>query len=143
MLWPLLVLIGASWLLQSLLGFMQIRHFNRKYSELRSLGRVVIGKKTGLFKAGTVVMFAIDDQNTILKASKMQGTTVFSRVKAMKGYSEKSFLNLKNESLAKEHKLTRLAIHDAISNFDIIRRGGELQVKKTWLDHLFSKKLKV
>lgn len=142
MIWPLLVLIGVSWLVQSLLGFMQIRHFNRKYSELRALGRVVIGKKTALFKAGTVVMFAIDRDNNILKASKMQGTTVFSRVKEMKGYNERPFLSLKDEPLKKEHKLTRLAIQDAINNFDIISSGKELQVKKTWMGRLFSKIIK-
>ncbi|MEW9673876.1 transcriptional regulator GutM [Ammoniphilus sp. 3BR4] len=138
MIWFVILLIGLSWLAQSVLGFFQIRHFNRKYAELRKLGRVAIGKKTGWFKAGTVVMFAIDRKNTILKADKMQGVTVFSRVKEMKGFAGKNLLSLTSEDLSKVNKLTRLAIQDALNSYEIISRGGELRVKKTWLDRLVS-----
>jgi DNA-binding transcriptional regulator of glucitol operon len=55
LLWYVLILVGFSWLLQSILGFLQIKHFNKKYTELRKLGRVAIGKKTGLIKAGSYV----------------------------------------------------------------------------------------
>lgn len=142
MIWPLLVLIGISWLLQSFFGYLQIKHFNRKYSELRALGRVAIGKKTALFKAGTVVMFAIDKEDRILKASKMQGTTIFSRVKDMKGFEGKALLQLKNDPLEQQHKLTKLAIYDALNSYDVISQGGELKVKKGWIDYLIPKKIK-
>ncbi|WP_134705023.1 transcriptional regulator GutM [Ammoniphilus sp. YIM 78166] len=140
MIWYVIVLIGLSWLAQSVLGFFQIRHFNRKYAELRKLGRVAIGKKTGLFKAGTVVMFAIDHRNTILKAEKMQGVTVFSRVKEMKGFAGKDLLKLTTDDLSKVNKLTRLAIQDALTSYEIISKGGELKVRKTWLEMLIPSK---
>lgn len=46
----LIVLIGVAWLIQSILGFVQIKHFNQKYAEMKALGRVAIGKRTGKFR---------------------------------------------------------------------------------------------
>lgn len=140
MLWYVILLIGLSWLLQSFFGFMQIKHFNKKYAEMRQLGRVAIGKKTGLFKAGTVVMFAIDRKNNILTAAKMQGVTVLSRVRTLKGFEGKNLLHLGEEDFHKVNKLTRLAIEDALNSYHVISKGGELKVKKGWIDLLLSKK---
>jgi glucitol operon activator protein len=139
-LWYVIILIGFSWLLQSILGFLQIKHFNKEYAELRKLGRVAIGKKTGFFKSGTVVMFAIDRKNNILKAAKMQGVTVLSRVRNLKGFEGKNFLHLCEEDFNKVNKLTKLAIEDALNSYHIISKGGELKVKKGWIDLLLSKK---
>lgn len=140
MIWYIIVLIGCSWLLQSILGFLQIRHFNRKYAEMRKLGRVAIGKKTAMFRAGTVVMFAIDRKNTILKAARMQGVTVFSGVRNMKGFEGENLLKLSEEDLNKVNKLTRLAIQDALNSYHIIAKGGELKVKRGWIDLLMPTK---
>ncbi|WP_241993817.1 transcriptional regulator GutM [Mesobacillus foraminis] len=136
----LIILIGAAWLVQSILGFVQIRHFNKKYAEMRALGRVAIGKRTGMFRAGTVVMFCIDKRNKILKAAKMQGVTVFSRVRELKGFEGKYLLKISEEDFKGVDKLTRLAITDALRSYDIISKGGELQVKKGWIDYLIPSK---
>ncbi|MFK3958846.1 transcriptional regulator GutM [Guptibacillus hwajinpoensis] len=140
MIWSMIILIGAAWLTQSVFGFLQIKHFNRKYAELRSLGRVAIGKRTGLLRAGTVVMFAIDKQNNILKAAKMQGVTVFSRVRKMKGFDGKNLLTLSEDDYKHVNKLTRTAIEDALNSYEIISNGGELKVKKGWIDYLIPRK---
>lgn len=136
MLLYLIIAVGAAWLLQSVLGFYQIKHFNQKYTEMRTKGRVAIGKKTGLFKAGTVVMFAIDRSNNILQASKMQGVTIFSKVRDLKGFEGKNLLKLSETDLSKVDKLTRLAIEDALNSFHIIAKGGELQVKRGLIERL-------
>jgi glucitol operon activator protein len=136
MLLYLIIAVGAAWLVQSVLGFYQIRHFNQKYGEMRAKGRVAIGKKTGLFKAGTVVMFAIDRANNILQASKMQGVTIFSRVRDLKGFEGKNLLKLSEEDLSKVDKLTRLAIEDALNSYHIIAKGGELRVKRGLIERL-------
>lgn len=136
MIWYVILLVGFSWLLQSILGFWQIKHFNKQYAELKKLGRVAIGRKTGMFRAGTVVLFAIDRKNTILKASRMQGVTVFSRVRHMKGFEGKNLLKLGEQDLSQVNKLTRLAIQDALNSYHIIAKGGELKVKKGWIDLL-------
>lgn len=139
----LIILIGAAWLVQSIFGFLQIKHFNKRYAEMRSLGRVAIGKKTGAFRAGTVVMFAIDKRNKIIKASKMQGVTVFSRVRDLKGFEGKYLLKISEEDFKGIDKLTKLAIADALRSYDIISNGGELRVKKGWIDYLIPKKKEI
>jgi glucitol operon activator protein len=139
----LIILIGAAWLVQSIFGFIQIKHFNKRYAEMRSLGRVAIGKKTGAFRAGTVVMFAIDKRNKIIKAAKMQGVTVFSRVRDLKGFEGKYLLKISEEDYKGIDKLTKLAIADALRSYDIISKGGELRVKKGWIDYLIPKKKEI
>lgn len=110
---------------------------------MRTLGRVAIGKKTGAFRAGTVVMFAIDKRNKIIKAAKMQGVTVFSRVRDLKGFEGKYLLKISEEDFKSIDKLTKLAIADALRSYDIISKGGELRVKKGWIDYLIPKKKEI
>ncbi|MBD1379514.1 transcriptional regulator GutM [Metabacillus arenae] len=140
MIWPFILLIGAAWLLQSILGYLQIKHFNKKYAELRKIGRVAIGKKTGMFRAGTVVMFAIDRNANILKSAKMQGVTVFSKVKKLKGFEGKNLLKISENEFNRVDKLTSLAIKDAMRSYHIISQGGELKPKKTWIERLIPSK---
>ncbi|WP_036737228.1 transcriptional regulator GutM [Paenibacillus zanthoxyli] len=136
----IIIAMALSWLLQSVLGFLQIRHFNRHYTELRRIGRVAIGKKAGRFRAGTVVMLAIDSQGKILKAARMQGVTVFSRVRSLKGLEGKLLPKLEEGDLAGFDKLTKGAIRDAMSSYKIISNGGELKLKKTWIERLIPAK---
>ncbi|AKG33661.1 transcriptional regulator GutM [Paenibacillus durus] len=136
----IIIAMALSWLLQSVLGFLQIRHFNRHYTELRRIGRVAIGKKAGRFRAGTVVMLAIDSQGKILKAARIQGVTVFSRVRSLKGLEGKPLPKLEEGDLAGFDKLTKGAIRDAISSYKIISNGGELKLKKTWIERLIPAK---
>ncbi|WP_342423550.1 transcriptional regulator GutM [Paenibacillus sp. FSL E2-0178] len=137
----LLIIIAAlAWLLQGMLGLLQIRNFNKKYTELRRLGRVAIGKKTGKIRAGTVVMFAIDKDARILQAAQMQGVTVFSRVRHLKGFEGRHLLGLTEQEMLHCNQLTRAAIMDALNNCDIILKGGELKVRQSWLERLMPAK---
>lgn len=139
MIWFLMILMGLAWLVQSILGFFQIRNFNRQYSKLRSLGRVAIGKRKGMFSAGTVVMLAINKKAEIIDAKIMQGVTVFSRIKPLKGLEDKHLLKLSKTDLGKFDKLTASAIQDAVASYEVISKGGELQVKKGWIERLISR----
>jgi glucitol operon activator protein len=100
---------------------------------------VTIGKRTGMFLAGTVVMFVIDKRNNILKVAKMQGVTVFSRIKYMSGFEGKNLLKITESDYKHVNKLTKLAIQDALNNYHIISKGGELKVKKGWVYYLLQK----
>jgi len=135
-----IALIAAMWLLQSILGFFQLKSFNRTYAEMRKIGRAAIGRNTTFFRAGTVVIFAIDKQNIVLEATKMQGVTVFSRMKQLRGFEGKNLLKLTNEDLKKVDKLTRLAIADAIRTCQIIAKGGEVPIKKSLFARLIPTK---
>lgn len=133
MIW-VIACIALAWLLQSVFGFLQIRHFHQEYAKLRKLGRVVIGRRTARVQAGTIVMFAIDRKNRITAAKKMQGLTVFSRIRQIKGFDGKYFPALTEEDIKGVDRLTRIAIRDALNSYHILSEGGELQQKKSLTD---------
>lgn len=113
-------LIGIiAYIIQFLLGLGQLNNFNMYYKQLRHQGRVVIGKKSGRFKAGTIVMFAIDEDDKVLDAVKMQGVSTFSRFKALAGYQGQDihFLDRKHPQVQKENSLLQTAIEDARETF--------------------------
>ncbi|MBS4162373.1 transcriptional regulator, partial [Klebsiella pneumoniae] len=126
-----IIALGIAWLLQSVLGFWQIRHFNRTFAEYRRMGRVAVGRRTGLFRAGTVVLFVIDKRNKIIQASKMQGVTVLSRIRPLKGFEGKYLPKIGQSDLASHDRLTRLAIQDALRTFSIITKGADVPPKKS------------
>jgi glucitol operon activator protein len=73
----------AAWALQIILGFFQIRAFNRHLSEVAKFGSLKIGKTQSRWKARTVVLFAVDDDNQIRDARVMRGLSVFARPKKL------------------------------------------------------------
>lgn len=77
-----LFMLGA-YLLQVLLTLKQIKHFTKIYQALRRQGKVAIGRRSGKVKAGTIVMFAVDDQGKVLDCQKMQGVTILARFKPL------------------------------------------------------------
>ncbi|WP_227938391.1 transcriptional regulator GutM [Alkalihalobacillus deserti] len=135
----LIILVGIAWLVQSFLGFFQIKNFNKHFSFLRQKGRVAIGRKRGLFKAGTVILIAINKGNKIIEARKMQGVTVFSRVRPMQGLDGKDLLKLTKQDLQIYDKLTIAAIQDAVANVKVISKGGEIPIQKTLFERLVQK----
>lgn len=66
----------AAYLFQLLLGLRQLKHFNAVYASLRRQGRVAIGRRAGKIRAGTIVMFALDQSGKVLDARQMQGVTL-------------------------------------------------------------------
>lgn len=121
--------IGGAFIIQQLLGFIQIKHFTKEYVELRRKGKVAIGRKPGKFRAGTIVLFSISNSGKILEAKKMQGVTILAKVKKLDGFEGKFLKHLKEEDLSHCNKLLKLAIHDAINNYNIIMSGGTIAEK--------------
>lgn len=106
--------IGAL-IFQTILGFFQIKHFNTTYQELRRKGKVAIGRRSGKFKAGTIVFFAINDDAKIIDARLMQGVTVMAKFKPKEEYigQDIHFIDHYHPLVQKENKLTQLAMENA------------------------------
>ena len=81
----ILIVVGIAFLMQALLGFIQMRNLTDEFIKLRRKGKVAFGRKSGGFKAGAVVMFRIDEEGIVQEARKLEGTTAFARVKNMDG----------------------------------------------------------
>ncbi|MGX7091133.1 transcriptional regulator GutM [Hutsoniella sourekii] len=109
-----IIAIGA-YVIQFILGYYQIKHFNQNYVELRRKGRVAIGRKPGRIQAGTIVMFAIDDQDRITDTRLLQGVTVLSKFRDLPQYAGQDihFIDKKHPLVQRENRLTQIAMEDA------------------------------
>jgi glucitol operon activator protein len=90
---------------------------------------VAIGRRPGKFRAGTIVLFAVNNKGDILDAKKMQGVTVFAKFKRLKGFENKNILSINDNDLNNFNKLVRIAVKDAINNYKVIMNGGEIPEK--------------
>lgn len=105
------------WILQTILGYFQMKHFTKEFSILRRKGKVAIGKDKGKIKAGTVIMICIDENKNILEAKVMSGLTVFAKLKTIKELENQNFLNIDKDVINKFNKMTVKAIDNAIENY--------------------------
>ena len=105
----------AAHLFQVWLGWQQLKDFNKTYTILRKLGRVAIGRKPGKIKSGTIVMFAVDENGRVLKASKMQGVTILAGFQNMENFvgEDIHYFDKYNPLVRQENKLLQEAIQDA------------------------------
>ncbi|NRD76870.1 transcriptional regulator GutM [Bacillus sp. BRMEA1] len=135
----IIILIAGAFIVQAGLGFLQIQHFSKAYAELRRIGKVAIGKKPGRIRAGTIVMFAVTDSGRILKAKKLQGVTVMAQVKDLNGFENKNLKTLTEKDFAHCNTLLKLAILDAIQNYQTIMSGGEIPEKNSLFKNIMLK----
>jgi glucitol operon activator protein len=145
--WFLIICFGTAFILQYVLTFIQMKSFTTHYSKLRRKGRVAIGKVKGGFNAGSIAMFAIDQDGIILEGSYMQGITVFARLKELKGFEGKDVGVLTKADCKNLAKPLTKAVLEASSNYKVIMGGGEVAEAPSPLQILgntfTAKKLKV
>ncbi|MBF0787440.1 MULTISPECIES: transcriptional regulator GutM [unclassified Streptococcus] len=122
----------AAYIFQIIFGLRQIKHFNQTYSEMKKIGRVAIGRRSGRIKAGTIVLFAVDKKGRILDARRMQGITVAARFKQMSDYvgQDIHYLDSYHPLVRKENKLLQIAIEDAREVFVRSEAGNYREVPK-------------
>lgn len=106
--------IGA-YVFQTILGFLQIKHFNEVYGELRRKGKVAIGRKNGRIKAGTLVLFAVEDEGKIIDVRLMQGVTIFSKFRRLDQFigQDLHYIDKYHPLVREENKLTQEAMENA------------------------------
>ena len=123
----LIVILAVGFVVQYLFGFVQIKHFTKHYTELREDGRVAIGRRPAIIRAGTLVLLQLNNKNEIEEARYMQGVTVFSRFKQLKGLEGKKINKLRKEDFVSYNKLLTRALIDAQQTFKIVQAGGEVE----------------
>ncbi|MBM7556904.1 transcriptional regulator GutM [Halanaerobacter jeridensis] len=117
MILKLLFAVGGVWILQLAFGYFQIKNFNEHYKRLMQLGRVVVGRKKGRITPGAVVMFAIDEDDKIIKGEKMKGFSVLARMKTINSVKGLDVFTLDQREVFEEFsKATKKAIENAIEN---------------------------
>lgn len=128
----------TAYIVQGILGFMQIKYFTKEYQRLRNLGKVAIGRNAGNFKSGTIVMFALNKDGYILDGRKLQGTTIFAKFKRLKGFEGLNIESLDKDSevVKKENKLTRITILDAVKTYQFVKAGESIPEKAAPISHV-------
>lgn len=113
----LALVVGIAFLIQIVLSMLQMKHFSKEFCKLRRQGKVACGRKAGGFRAGAIVMFLIDEDGIIQTGKKMEGVTVFSRVRPLKGFEGRDIRDLTAADIPKSHKNLGKAVEDASLTF--------------------------
>ncbi len=58
----LIILAMIMWLLQAVLGWLQIKAFNQAFMEISKKGKVTVGRNSGRFNPKSVIVLAFDDE---------------------------------------------------------------------------------
>ena len=111
------LVIGLAFVIQFVLSSFQMKNFNNEFVRLRRKGKVAIGRKSGGFHAGAIVMFRIDEKGIIQESRKIEGTTFLARVKDFPGFEGRYVGDLSVNDVEKSHKNLRKAVEDAARQF--------------------------
>lgn len=122
----LMVAIMVAWILQTVLGSTQVKNFNKHYTELRSAGRVSIGRSKGIFRSGVVLLMSIDKKRKIQIAKKMQGVTILARFRDFKLLEGQDLLHIDKDVYEKMDRFTKQAFDEAVDVYKKVARGEEI-----------------
>ncbi len=107
------LILAVAFLIQFVLSSVQMKHFNNEFVKLRRKGKVAVGRKSGGFFAGAIVMFQIDEDGIIQETKKLEGTTFLARVKDLPGFEGMDIRNVTGKDVSKAHRNLGKAIEDA------------------------------
>lgn len=119
----IILVIAASVVAQLFLTYRQMRDFSREFSKLRRRGRVAVGRKSGGFHAGAIVMFLLDDDGIILEGKVLEGVTAFARVRDLSGYEGRGVSGLRASDAPRGHRNLGRALEDAARNYGLYTSG--------------------
>lgn len=138
------IIVLLAFVLQYLFSYIQMQNFTKNYRILRSKGRVVIGRKKGLARAGAIVMLAIDSNDKVLQGYAMQGVTVLARFREFDYFNgiKVGTINVRDCEAIKLSKSLTSAVLDGVLNFKTVSRGEEIPIPDSPLVKL-TKKLKL
>jgi DNA-binding transcriptional regulator of glucitol operon len=111
--------VAGAFFIQAFMAFFQVRNFARNYHQVRQAGRVLIGKNPRRFRAGSLMLVGLDQEDRIGEIRIMQGLTVFSRFREMPGYEGMLIAELgaDYEKLQKMGRTQRECLLNAYRNY--------------------------
>lgn len=104
----------TAWILQMVLGFFQLKSFNRMLQELSRKGVVRIGRTASRWRPRTLVVLVHDAEGVILDARLMKGISTFTRPKPLTALLHAS-LPLSEQDVTRLSPSIREAIACALS----------------------------
>ncbi|NBI40715.1 transcriptional regulator GutM [[Haemophilus] felis] len=92
----------CMWLLQIILGWLQVSAFNRAFMAISQKGKILTGRNSGRFNPKSVVILALDDNRIVIDSLYMRGFSVFARPQKLL-----SVINMKVDDIQPEHIFPR------------------------------------
>lgn len=120
------IVVIIAFVIQSVLSMIQMKHFSNEFITLRRRGKVAVGRKSGGFHAGAIVMFLIDENGIIVEGKKLEGVTILARVTDLNGYEGRYVGSLRREDGPKNHRNLCRAIEDAALTYCKFTAGEEI-----------------
>lgn len=133
-----IVCLGVGFLLQSVLGFWQIKHFNNRYRSFRQEGQVAIGRSKGIIRTGVILLLLVDRKANIIRAERMQGMTIFARFKELPSLKGQPLFYVDQGVERRLDPFTRKALADAKHVYRVVKAGGEVKPPKAPLSQLLT-----
>lgn len=110
-----LILIAViAWLLQIILGWLQVNRFNRAFASLAKKGKVGIGRTKGRFKAKVIIALAFDQELKVVDALMMKGFTVFSSPEPLPQLIGLTYQQIDPNQIFPNHPNAKEALAEAI-----------------------------
>lgn len=119
------IILAVVFLLQSVLGFLQIQNFVKEFRKMCKKGKVLIGKNPKKMRAGTLLLLNIDKEANIQYAEIMKGVTIFARFKKIEKLKNKSLPLLASsyDEMQEFDSLTQECILNAYRNYINFKTG--------------------
>ncbi|WP_198469915.1 transcriptional regulator GutM [Acetomicrobium sp. S15 = DSM 107314] len=117
-----ILLFGAAWFVQALLGYFQVKDYQRVTFELSKKGKLVVGAKRGRLSRGAILAMAVDEDGRILDCKYMKGISVLARFKGLDGLVGRNMFDESVELFLDEP--LKKAYKAALSRFAHIKEKG-------------------
>ncbi|HDV7283466.1 DNA-binding transcriptional activator GutM [Mannheimia haemolytica] len=112
----LIILAMIMWLLQAVLGWLQIKAFNQAFMEISKKGKVTVGRNSGRFNPKSVIVLAFDDEKKVVDSLCMKGFSVFARPQKLASVIGLSLDQIVPEKIFPTDKRSQFALKVAISS---------------------------
>lgn len=113
----ILILFAAfMWLMQIILGWQQVSAFNKAFMAISQKGKILTGRNSGRFNPKSIIVLAIDDNETVIDSLQMKGLSVFARPQKCDPVIGLKVDQIQPERIFPKDKKSQFALKIAISS---------------------------
>lgn len=111
----LILFAALMWVLQIILGWLQITAFNRAFMKISQKGRIITGRNSGRFSPKSVIVLALDEQQNVVDSLQMTGFSIFARPQPLVSVIGLNVKHIQPEKIFPQDKKSQFALNIALS----------------------------
>lgn len=112
----LIIFAMMMWLLQIILGWLQIKAFNQAFMAMSQKGKISVGRNNGRFTPKSVIVLALDEQFNVVDSLCMSGSSVFARPQKLKSVIGLHINDIQPEKIFPNERKSQFALKIALSS---------------------------